>query len=125
MINKTPTEILDKLLTSSTYVFESANGSVEIFTDKGEYFLQHITNSSRGEYKFYSLLKLWNKDEDNHGYLFVCKPIHIEFIETRIRKRIPNNNLVNELFEDNLTEDLISDTALEPYEKYSIGEEID
>ena len=125
MTNKTPTEILDKLLELSTGAFESIDGSVEIFTNRDEYFLQHIASPSSGEHKFYSLLKLWNKDEDNHGYLFVCKPIHIEFIETRIRKRIPNNNLVNELFEDDLTEDLISDTALESYEKYSIGEEID
>ena len=104
MINKTPTDILDKLLELSTGAFESIDGSVEIFTNRDGYFLQHIASPSSGEHKFYSLLKLNNPYEDaDYGYLFVCKPIHIEFIETRIRKRISNNNLVNELFEDENT----------------------
>ena len=35
------------------------------------------------------------------------------------------NYRISEMFRNNITEDLISDTALESYEKYSIGEEID
>lgn len=124
-MSKTPTEILRKLLESASYVMDNNDRGVEIENYKGKYLLTYVCKSDDKEYNLCSLQKMWQSNNTTHGFLFVCKPIHIEFINAAIKKQTPDNELVEELFEDDLTEDLISDTALEPYEKYSIGEDID
>lgn len=113
-MNKTPIQILCKLLEKSNYIgMQKSNGDIEIETKKRSYILIYVCNSSDGEHKLYSLKKVYRNTGDTNGYLFVCKPIPIEFIQTAIKKQAPENELVEELFEDDVAEELIGDTALE------------
>ena len=111
---KTPIEILCKLLEKSNYIgMDKPNGDIEIKTNNGSYLLKYVCNSDSEEHKMYSLIKLYGYTGDTNGYLFVCEPIPIEFIQTAIKKQTPENDLIDELFEDDVAEQLIGDKTLE------------
>jgi hypothetical protein len=99
-MNKTPTEILLKLIENSEKIVSDGNLGFQIFTEKGCYRLYFIDDSKISDDKHYTLIKdMPFGDHLPSGLIFKYELISNEIIFKHLNGNPPKQELINEIFE--------------------------